>query len=228
MTMEQRLQRAFEEADRVEPSADLWSRVLYSIDEDREHRRRVLRAVIAVAVACVALASLTIASLREGPTGDRYVPWHVMELIELVTLATVAVTFVPAIRRFGRGFADDLWVTQPTTPRALLPLLDVAFALVVGGYVLLTAQFHPTTTATSGVARQLREASERLGGEVLLIGVLHAMTMMALPLVALVSNSNRRSRPLPRFVVVLIVIGGLVLGFVMLQAIGGLIAIGSS
>ena len=49
MSMEQRLQRAFEVADRVEPSADLWSRVLYSIEEDREHRRRIVRAVVAVA-----------------------------------------------------------------------------------------------------------------------------------------------------------------------------------
>ena len=38
MTMEQRLQRAFEEADRVEPSVDLWSRLLYSIEEDREQQ----------------------------------------------------------------------------------------------------------------------------------------------------------------------------------------------
>ncbi len=58
----------------------------------------------------------------------------------------------------------------------------------------------------------------------LLIGLLHAMTMMALPLVALVSNSTRRSRKLPRFAVALIVIGGVVLGFVTLQLIAGVIA----
>ncbi len=57
----------------------------------------------------------------------------------------------------------------------------------------------------------------------LLIGVLHAVTMMALPMVALVSNSTRRSKKLPRFATVLIVIGGLIGGFVMLQIVGGVI-----
>ena len=54
------------------------------------------------------------------------------------------------------------------------------------------------------------------------------MTMMALPLVALVSNSTRRSRKLPRFVVALLVIGGVVLGFLALRLLAGGIAIGSS
>ena len=69
-----------------------------------------------------------------------------MELIELAVLVAVAVTFAPAIRRFGRGFADDLWVGEPTTPRALLQLLDVAYALVIAGYVLVTTRFEPDVT----------------------------------------------------------------------------------
>ena len=80
---------------------------------------------------------------------------------------------------------------------------------------------------TLALPEQLQEASERLGGEMLLIGLLHAVTMMALPLVALVSNSTRRSKKLPRFATVLIVIGGLVGGFVMLQIVGGVIMLGS-
>jgi len=227
MTMEQRLQRAFEAADRVEPSVDLWSRVLYSIEEDREHRRRVVRVSVAVVSLCALLVMATIASLREGPSGGQYVAWQAMELIELITLMAVAATFAPAIRRFGRGFADDLWTTELATPRALLQLLDVAYALVVAGYVLVTTQFEPDGGVTLEVAEQLHRAAERLGGELLLIGLLHAMTMMALPLVALVSNSTRRSRKLPRFAVALIAIGGVVLSFVTLQLIAGVIAVGS-
>jgi len=227
MSMEQRLQRAFEVADRVEPSADLWSRVLYSIEEDREHRRRIVRAAIAVGMSCLAFVLATVASLREHPNGGRYVAWEAMELIELAVLVAVAVTFAPAIRRFGRGFADDLWVGEPTTPRALLRLLDVAYALVIAGYVLLTTRFEPDATWTLALPEQMQEASERLGAEMLLIGLLHAVTMMALPLVALVSNSTRQSKKLPRFATVLIVLGGLIGGFVMLQIVGGVIALGS-
>jgi hypothetical protein len=227
MTMEQRLQRAFEEADRVEPSVDLWSRVLYSIEEDREHRRRVSRVCMAAVLFCAVAVLATIASLRSGPSGGQYIGWWAMELIEVVTLVAVAVAFVPAIKRFGRGFADDLWTTEPATPRALLQLLDVAYALVIAGYVLLTTGFEPEGGVMLAVAEQLHEAAQRLGGELLLIGLLHAMTMMALPLVALVSNSTRRSRKLPRFAVALIVIGGLVLSFVTLQLVAGVIAVGS-
>ena len=227
MTMEQRLQRAFEEADRVEPSVDLWSRVLYSIEEDREHRRRVVRVSVAAVVLCAVLVLATVASLRAGSSGGQYVPWPAMELIEVITLTAVAVIIAPAIRRFGRGFADDLWTTEPATPRAMLQLLDVAYALIIAGYVLTTTQFEHEAGVTLAVAEQLHEAAERLGGELLLIGLLHAMTMMALPLVALVSNSTRRNRKLPRFAVALIVIGGVVLGFVTLQLVAGVIAIGS-
>jgi hypothetical protein len=227
MTMEQRLQRAFDEADLVEPSVDLWSRVLYSIEEDREHRRRVVRVSVAVLLLCAGVVLATIASLREWPSGGQYIAWQAMELIEVVTLVAVAVTFAPAIKRFGRGFADDLWTTEPATPRALLQLLDVAYALVLAGYVLVTTQFGPEAGVSLAVAEQVHEAAQRLGAELLLIGLLHAMTMMALPLVALVSNSTRSSRKLPRFAVALIVIGGLVLGFVTLQLVAGVIAVGS-
>jgi hypothetical protein len=227
MSMEQRLQRAFEVADQVEPSTDLWSRVLYSIEEDRAHRRRILRAVVGAGVVCAALAGALVASLREAPSGSHYVPWQVMELIELGVLVAVAFTFAPAIRRFGRGFADDLWIGEPTTPRALLQLLDVAYALVIAGYVLITTRFEPDATVRFVFAEQLHEATDRLGGELLLIGLLHAVTMMALPLVALVSNSTRRSRKLPRFAVVLIALGLVAGGFVVLQILGGVIALGS-
>ena len=39
--VEQRLIDALRSTERVDPSPDLWSRVVHSIDEDRAHRRRV-------------------------------------------------------------------------------------------------------------------------------------------------------------------------------------------
>ena len=48
MNIEQRLLHAFEQADLVEPSPDLWSRVVHSIEEDRLHRKRLLRTAAGV------------------------------------------------------------------------------------------------------------------------------------------------------------------------------------
>ena len=53
MNVEQRLVNALRSTDRVEPSPDLWSRVVHSIEEDQAHRRRVVTS-FAISIAVVA------------------------------------------------------------------------------------------------------------------------------------------------------------------------------
>lgn len=103
--VEQRLADAFAHADRLEPSPDLWSRVVHSIEEDRLHRKRLPRTAITAGA---------------------------------VLAAPVVVALGPAVRRFGRGYASDLFTTSRSTARAMLRLLDLAYFLIFGGYILLT------------------------------------------------------------------------------------------
>jgi hypothetical protein len=143
-----------------------------------------------------------------------------MELIETVALIALVAVLGPAIRRFGRGYAHDLWRTTPDMPTALLRLLDVAYLLVFGGYILLTTYFD-FGPSVIGVAQQVEDLCWRIGGLVLSMGLLHAATIVTLPLIALVSNSTRVGRRLPRWVVVLLVLMGLGVGFVAFWALVG-------
>lgn len=235
MNIEQRLVGAFRSADTVEPSPDLWSRVVHSIDEDRAHRRRVIVSAGCAVGALALLVTVGAMALVDGPIGSLVRPW-VMEALETIALVTFVLILGPAIRRFGRGYAHDLWRASPATASALLRLLDVAYLLVFSGFILITVDFETSlppadTPATVcpllgieclTLAQQLENALVRIGGLLLVIGLLHAITIMVLPVVALVSNSTRAGRALPRWIVTLLVIAGIGIGFqlLMLLAIG--------
>jgi hypothetical protein len=214
VNVEQQLTRALRTADRIEPSTDLWSRVVHSIEEDRAHRRRVRIATVATTATVACLVVIGAVGSIDGPLG-RFVRPPVMEAIETALLVALVIILGPAIRRFGRGYADDLWTASPTTPTALLRLLDVAYLLVFTGFILLTAEFEPTGTvptrridcfaadiACHAIGDQLESAAQRVGGLLLTMGILHAITLAALPAVALVSNSTRLGRRLPRWLVI--------------------------
>jgi hypothetical protein len=203
MNVEQRLLRAFGEVDRVEPSADLWSRVVHSIDEDRAHRRRVVWSIVAAAAVVLGLLATGAAFVRDGAYGP-YVERPVMEALELVGCIVVVVVMGPVVRRFGRNYAHDLLPTAHRVATTLLRLIDVAYYLVFTGYILMTTQFElelgvAGRPASRDLAQQLEEAAIRFGGLLLGMGVLHAATLVVLPVVALVHNSARRGRPLPRW-----------------------------
>jgi protein-S-isoprenylcysteine O-methyltransferase Ste14 len=229
VNVEQRLMRAFEQVDLVEPSADLWNRVVHSIDEDRAHRRRVVRSAVATVATMLALVAIGVASMRDGLFGHHVERW-VMEVLEIVGLTVVVLVMGPAVRRFGRNYSLDLFPRQSELGTRLLGMIDVAYYLVFAGYILLTTQFEfelgiAGLPASRDLAQQLHEASVRLGGLMLLMGLLHAATLIVLPVVALVHNATQHGRPLPRWLrnagVVIAVLAalpviGLVIGLLLL------------
>jgi hypothetical protein len=220
VNVEQRLVNALRAGDRVEPSPDLWSRVVHSIEEDQAHRRRVVRS-FAVTMAMVAgLVVIGLLNVIDTPAGPQ-VRIPAMELIETIALIALVAVLGPAIRRFGRGYAHDLWRTTPDMPTSLLRLLDVAYLLVFGGYILMTAYFD-FGWSMIGVAQQVEDLCWRVGGLVLTMGLLHAATIMVLPVVALISNSTRVGRALPRWLVIVLVLVGGVLGLFALWVTVGL------
>lgn len=214
MTLEQRLVAALRSSDFVVPSPDLWSRVLHSIEEDRTHRRRVIHSVLSTLAAAAVLIGVGVLALRDVEGGRQVLP-AAMAAIEFLALVVLIAVLGRGIRRFGRGYATDLWRVTPTLAASLLRLLDIAYFLVFGGYVLLTMDFDGDATL---VADQLEHVMTRLGGLVLIMGLLHAATMMALPMVALVSNSTRVGKALPRWVLILLALVGLGLGGLLLNA----------
>jgi hypothetical protein len=235
MNVEQRLVNALRAGDQVEPSPDLWTRVLHSIEEDQAHRRRVLTSTAAAIGTLVALSIVGALGLTDGPVG-RFVRLPVMELVETIALVALVVVLGPAIRRFGRGYAADLWPVTPATAAALLRLLDVAYVLVFGGFILMTVDFDFASSGRPAfecvlpsvechtVQSQIESACIRLGGLILVMGLLHAVTIVVLPVVALVSNSTRVGKALPRWLVILLVIASVPIALQTLLALVGLLA----
>lgn len=203
MNIEQRLIEVFQTSAMIEPTPDLFARVVHSIEEDRQHRQRIVRSVsvlLAAALAVVGVGALAVESGRFG----RFVHRPTMEALEAVVMIALLLVLGPAIRRFGRGYAQDLWPSSTTMPRSLLRLLDVAYFLVGIGYILVTTEFKFSDGLLDGrLAGQLEAAGLRFGGLLLLLGVLHAATLFMLPIVALIDNSTRRSKPVPRWVIIL-------------------------
>jgi hypothetical protein len=222
MNIEQRLVDALRTVEATEPSPDLWSRVVHSIEEDRTHRRRVVGAAGAGAATIVGLMLIGILGSTDGPLG-RYVRLPVMELIETLALVALVLVLGPAIRRFGRGYATDLWSATPTMAAALLRLLDVAYLLVSSGFIFLTVDFD-FGSSTVQLAGQVQSGLNRVGGLIVVMGLLHAVTIIVLPAVALVSNSTRVGRSLPRWFVILLVIAGVMVGWQLIALIPILIA----
>jgi hypothetical protein len=241
VTVEQRLVHALRSADRVEPSADLWSRVVHSIEEDRVHRRRVVVSTITTAAMLAVLTIIGAVGLTDGPEG-RYVRLPVLQFVQLAVLVALVAVLGPAIRRFGRGYATDLWRSSPSTASILVTLLDLAYVLVFAGYIMLTTLLDlDTSDSVIGNCRltsvdcadylpdQMRFTAFRIGGLVLVMGVLHAVTIVVLPAVALVSNSTRVGRALPRWFVVLLAVAGVGVGFALVNGLmGGLIGMAGS
>jgi hypothetical protein len=208
MNVEQRLIEVFQTSPQVEPSPDLFSRVVHSIEEDRRHRRRIVRTTATALALLAALVAVGAMSFRDGPGRlQGHVDRPTMELLQWIALAVLLVALGPAIRRFGRGYASDLWPSDAVTPVALLRLMDVAYYLVGAGYILVTAEFQfADSLANDRLAEQLAGASVRLGGLLLVLGVLHATTLFALPLMAFVHNATRADTALPRWIWLLLIL----------------------
>lgn len=144
-------------------------------------------------------------------------------------LIGLAAVLGPAIRRFGKGYADDLWPATSSTPSALLRVLDLAYYLVFSGYILLTTELDFATLGSSEVlAGQVQQAAARLAGFMLVMGLLHAATLMVLPMVALLDNSTRVARPLPRWIVIGIILAGTAGALLAIPILIGLIVAGTS
>ena len=213
MNTEKILRDALRAAEDYETSPNLWARVVHSIEEDTRHRRRVTvvaAAIVIVALILVAAGLLNVESMQLiNGSERRRVGWGAMEVIEFIALGTLVAALGPAIRRFGRGYVADIFGRGGATGERLLQLLDVAYYLVFSGYILVTARFAaPSAFHLYAVGAQVEEALWRIGGLLLIMGVLHALTLVTMPVIGLVFNTTRTGRRLPRWVTILLVLAG--------------------
>ena len=192
ITLEQRLIEAFADArSSVEENPDLFARVTRSL-EDAQLRRRFRWTVAGCIVSFItANAGLAIA-LSQSDNGRFNMPWWVIEMITNIVLVALAIGLGPFIKRFGRSYAADVFRANPRTGKSYLVLTDVAYYLIFTSFVLFTVSFVEHKDWVDSTGQQLKAEVARVGGILLIMGILHAANVVALPIIGGLLSSNKR------------------------------------
>ena len=116
--------------------------------------------------------------------------WWVIELVTNIVLVALAIGLGPFIKRFGRSYAADVFRANPRTGKSYLVLTDVAYYLIFTAFVFFTVKFVEPASWASSVGKQLEHEVTRVAGILLIMGVLHAANVVALPLIGRLLSSN--------------------------------------
>ena len=177
------------------PSPDLFERVLDSIDADRRRRRTGLL-VGATATALVALTTVAVLTLTpRSPNGDLAMPWWILEVATTLVLVAIAVWLGPFIKRFGRAYAADVFHDNPLTGKSYIVLTDIVYYLIFAAFILMTANFAPIwNNEISGLvtADQVQASVLRIGAILLVIGLLHGVNIVLMPVLGRLFSLNRK------------------------------------
>ena len=119
--------------------------------------------------------------------------WWILELITVGVLIAALLALCPLIKRFGRSYAADVFRANPRTGKSYIVLMDVAYYLIFIAFILFTTRFEPDTGWSDTVgAEQLRAETIRLGGMLLLMGILHGANVLSLPIVGRLLGLSQR------------------------------------
>lgn len=194
MSLERRLTEALRQADRYQPSVDLFARLSRSIQEDQAHRRRTRRWSAAVMVGFGILASFLIALADRDPDGVLVLPKWSMQVVVFAVLTSCLLVLGPAIRRLGQPYLADVFHMSPATGDRFSRLLDIAYYLFFGGGILSSLDL---TQAGSLVpaSESLRFGVEQIALFLTALGLAHVGNLLLLPVVGLLFTSlTRRAR----------------------------------
>ncbi len=194
--LESRLYDALGDAGaHTEPSPDLFERVVDSIAADRD-RRRHLRRVQLTWLVGVAIAVLLTVTLTPKDEEGLHMPWWILEIGLNVALVALAIWLGPFIKRFGRAYAADVFHDNPMTGKSYIVLTDIVYYLIFAAYILFTLRTEAPSGLTHDVtAEQIKDGAARLGGILLIIGVLHGLNLVIMPVLGRLFSLNRRLPP---------------------------------
>ena len=192
LALERRLIDAFADArTSVAENPDLFARVTRSLAEARTRRRYRLR--LGGWLLTFVLANTALALALSDFDNRRFtMPWWVIELITNIVLVALAIGLGPFIKRFGRSYAADVFRANPRTGKSYLVLTDVAYYLIFTSFVLFTVTFVQQGDWRGSTGSQLKDEVARVGGILLIMGILHAANVVALPIIGRLLSSNKR------------------------------------
>ena len=119
--------------------------------------------------------------------------WYILELIANLVLVATAVCLGPLIKRFGKSYAGDVFRANPRTGKSFLALTDVAYYLIFLSFIMFTMSFERHSDWSPNVgAEQLKVEVSRLGGILLIIGLLHSANIVFLPMIGRLLTMNKQ------------------------------------
>ena len=124
-------------------------------------------------------------------------PWWILEVAVVLVLIAIAVWLGPFIKRCGRAYAADVFHDNPLTGKSYIVLTDIVYYLIFAAYILFMVRFAPQESwgnEVSGLvtAQQLASSAARVGGILLVIGLLHGMNIVLMPVLGRLFSLNRR------------------------------------
>ena len=190
--VEQRLRSALNsEAGALDESADLFARVALSIEEDRRLRQQRRRRSSVIGCLFGVVVAIVLAT-TEQKKGEFIMDWWVLELMWFAAMVFLAVWLGPFIKRFGKSYAADVFRANPRTGKSFIVLMDVAYYLIFFAFILFNVRFAPAHDWSETVnASQMRACTTRLGGILLIVGILHGLNVLTLPIIGRILTLNR-------------------------------------
>jgi hypothetical protein len=193
--LEDRLRRTLASDTSGTPSPDLFARVRGSIDQDRARRRARARRLL-VAAALLTVAAAAVLALTPYENGRPAMPWWTLEIFTTGVLVAIALWLGPFIKRFGRAYAADVFHDNPLTGKSYIVLTDIVYYLIFAAFILFTVRFEPDRTWGADFATvnadQIEWQLQRVGGILLIIGVLHGLNIVLMPVLGRLFSLNRK------------------------------------
>lgn len=199
-SLEERLHEALAaEGALRHPSPDLFARVVDSIGEDRVRRRHRHR-VVALWAAGLAATIVAVATLTPRGKEGLAMPWWILEVATTVVLLGIALWLGPFIKRFGRAYAADVFHDNPATGKSYIVLTDIVYYLIFAAYILFSLHVSPQRDWNNDIselvtAEQVTWELGRIGGILLIIGILHGLNIVLMPVLGRLFSLNRRLPP---------------------------------
>jgi preprotein translocase subunit SecY len=191
--VENRLRDAlFAGVSAAEESPDLFARIQLSIEDDRRRRQQRRRAA-GIAVCIVGALGSIVYATTERRQGEWLMDWWVLELLADAVLIALALWLGPLIKRFGKSYAADVFRANPRTGKSFIVLTDIAYYLIFLSYIMFTMRYAPAANWGDTVtAAQLQHETARIAGILLIIGLLHGINLLALPVMGRLLTLNRQ------------------------------------
>jgi hypothetical protein len=117
-----------------------------------------------------------------APNTEALMPFWMLEVIQALVLVLLALGVQRAIRRSGHAYAAELFEHSPKIGAAFVLLSDIGLYLIFAAYTLFNVSIE--SGRTNAAASDFGEVVASVGGIALIIGILHMVNIVFLPLLA--------------------------------------------